>query len=347
MRNILLVLLLGLSVYSFAQTGTKSKEPFRAFEGTTFKVGDSITMGFGANYDKKFKCLKMSDDYLGHEYLNWNKCVIKRFGKYDNGGRVAMVKFKGDIVSWELDINCGLKNGEIALYPEQYAKTSKNDLVTDSLALLHFIKSSNAEAKKYAEEYLYRFYHTRYKQVREDEFEFYDAKSAMEKEIAESKTNLDFNKGYSIFMIIEVGNYDIEKGYFPIIWKSNYFELLSSSDHNIFEEIVNVDKERLKLTDLNLAFVNYKDFDKLPLDRDMANSFVKRRKDEKGNVDRRIYVQVNYVLMDSITIITKKDFENISLSDVNESSLLAEIKSMEIYDHNSYMYNGLGILKQE
>ena len=80
-----------------------------------------------------------------------------------------------------------------------------------------------------------------------------------------------------------------------------------------------------------------------------ASSFLKRKKDADGNVDRTVYVSMAFKLKSGSKVVSKDNPKSNSLyiNWYGDNSkyicyINAEIKEMYVYDNLNYLYNVLG-----
>jgi hypothetical protein len=93
-------------------------------------------------------------------------------------------------------------------------------------------------------------------------------------------------------MKIDLGNYDFTQKGFPVLWDNkNGTQILNDRWEFMTPEDIN--KNRVKLTDLRLKFINTESFNLLPLNKEKANLFIKHRKDYNGNINRTVYMYVH------------------------------------------------------
>jgi hypothetical protein len=324
-KTVFIILTIFISSNLFSQSHT-------AFDGTVFTVGDSIIVGLPDN-SKSFEYIK-SYDADSKRYRNvrnniiYNKFPIK--GIHKNTERFQSSFYNDDAtliefgktgflgISYYVDIDNAIKYGEIILSVNP--KYTKNTALVDTIAYIYHAKISGNPIDDYKKEYLYRFKRELYLQTHEDEFDYQKSLNIAKNEMQQTIDNFDFNQEFSVLTRMQVGNYDFDKNGFPL---SEEQMVLSLVDMNIFLDYKSVD----------IFFPNYPEFTFVQVDSELANSFVKRRKDNNGNVNRTVFLLINFNLIEK--------GENID-QELKGNIILGEIKSIEFYDFKHCNYNWLG-----
>lgn len=324
-KTVFVILIIFISSNLFSQSHT-------AFDRTVFTVGDSIIVGLPFN-SKSFKYIKSYDaDYKGYKNVRkniiYNKFPIKgihknteRFNRNFYNDDATIIEFgkTGFLgISYYVDIDNAIKKGEIILSVNP--NFSKNVKLVDTIAYIYHAKISGNPIDNYKKEYLYRFKRELYKQTHEDEFEYQKSLNIAKKEMQQVIDNFNFNQEFTVLTKMKFGDYDFDKHGFSL---SEEQMVLSLVKMNLFLEYKSVD----------IYFPNYPEFTFVQVDSELANSFVKRRKDSYGDVDRTVYLLINFIL--------KEKEENIE-QEFKENIIIGEIKSIEFYDFEHYQYNWLG-----
>ncbi|ALO17386.1 hypothetical protein L21SP5_03792 [Salinivirga cyanobacteriivorans] len=349
MRKLLALIFLLTALVSYSQRYPKSFDPFVAENGKTFKVGDTITFTEPHNFDKEFStiynnkslesrtdALYVTDDPTTGERLIYDRRFksypIRYFISHPNGKKIAALKINM-LYNFFVDINQAIKYDEIANCNPLYVKSiwTENTPLTDSIAFLQYLAREKGVSKDIAKEYLYLFHRNKYNSIREDEFEFHQNLKETQKKLTDLLEMQDTSKVFIMNFKDEVGNYDFDKEAFPIKWKHNgeqvytdLWEILTPYDIN---------KDKVKLTDLRIQFNNTNQFSELKLNMEKASQFVKFNKDNSGNVDRDIYMKISF------RITGLKDGNKVTKSYYRgEKYLTANIISIDFFAKNKERY---------
>jgi hypothetical protein len=338
------------------QTKADAKS-FTAFDNTTFKTGDSIFIGLPTSYyfNKIYNNFLYIKEYKVGQYKNGydNSSLNIALKKYqiidmfdDNSENPIFPFTKGVVVievgkkgffgsKYFIDITNAIHCGEVILnYKPANEPIAEN--FTDSLAILFKVKTSKQPAKNYAEEFLYRMHYNKHESVVNDEFEFNNAINQSTNELEDLLTNISSNKQFVIRTKLSVDNYDFNTLSFPM----GGFEELYVLVYGISKG-KGMDYNKSEFSTTNLVFINKDDMKLLPVEQSIANSFVKRRKDNSGNIDRRIYTKIYFNIVelpqDSPAL---SNYKNTA----SEYYLFAKINRIEVYDFEHCLYNFLGAI---
>jgi hypothetical protein len=326
MRTILII------IFSILNSLNLLSQSHTAFDGSTFTVGDSIIVGLPSN-TSSFEYIKSFDaDIKGYKEVRknivYNKFPIKgihqnteRFRKDFYNENATIIEFgkTGFLgISYYADIDNAIKKGEIVLSVNP--SFSKNKVLNDTLAYIYHAKTSGNSIDSYKNEYLYRFKRELYQKTHQDEFEYQKSLSIAKKEMQETIDNFDFIQDFTVLTSLNVGNYNFDNSVFPLTEEQL---ILSIVELNPF----------LQYKSVNLYFPNYNEFSYIVIDSESANSFVKRRKDRFGDVNRKVYLKISFNLVEKSDDIGQELKDNI---------IIGKIKSIEFYDFDHCNYNWLG-----
>jgi hypothetical protein len=300
----IVLILIVISTITVGQTFIKSTEPFTAINGEVFNVGDKIIIATPADFSNIYtyytqgKNLEIKKDAVGSvkignnitEYDNRLKYVIiKHFKINPELGTFAVVDGLFNVM---VNINKAIETREIVSKKHWASLSNSSTLMTDSISyirMLHQIDSVNIDNTK---EFLYLFDNKIYNQIREDEFEFQEQITLTMNKLKTIAIDTQFNDTLKIMMKIDLGNYDFTQKGFPVLWDNkNGTQILNDRWEFMTPEDIN--KNRVKLTDLRLKFINTESFNLLPLNKEKANLFIKHRKDYNGNINRTVYMYVH------------------------------------------------------
>lgn len=326
-------LFLGLILLSIVKLGYP--QSFKTFDGQNFNVGDTIQIGV-STYENEFKdihSVTYQKNYVCQPLKKYviiridpNDAKFKQFWKNNNAVRIDIAPKKGFFsLPSIINLDEAIRDGEVILKINSNRLTQKDDLLDEKLSFLFFCKQSKLPLKLFSKEYLYRFQNDVFTQTHEDEFEFQNSLSKAEKSLEVDLDKADTSKIYSIVSTIELGNYDFDKQAFA-------FDIHNSS----FELLHNVPSPFASLPSISISFKNSSEQAYLQIPSAEANSFLKRRKNYEGRIDRTAYVVINFKLSQT------------PIKDINDyptkSSywLNAELKNIEFYDSKTFLYNWLG-----
>jgi hypothetical protein len=314
------------------------------FETVTFKVGDSISVGVPSAYlcckNKVFdyiKELELSGTSTYYVNSNINTALTKFLitnvykennysHRFDEGTDIIEFGSKGLFgKKYYAAAASAILHGELMISPKPYYHEYQS--FSDSLAFLFKVKTSKNPTKIFSEEALYRFHYEDYEKYKNDEFDFNGAVNKAFQELEPLVTNLSYDETYSTRVKMEIGNYDFQNSSFPINgWGAFEFGTFSSHKDIIF-------------TKNNLVFINPENFSLIPVPVNMANNFIKRRKDEYGLIDRSIFAKIFFKIVNLPE--NSPASEKYRNGGIN-SYIFAKIIKIELYDFKHCMYNFLG-----
>ncbi|QQS50960.1 MAG: DUF4852 domain-containing protein [Bacteroidota bacterium] len=196
---------------------------------------------------------------------------------------------------------------------------------------MQYISRESEITKDLAKEYLYLFEREKFNSIREDEFEFHKGIKNTQAELNSLIAKQNKNEIFTILFEDEVENYDFDSESFPIKWIHNGTQVYSDLWEGLTPDDIN--RDRVKLTDLRISFINTSEFKSIPLPMDKANAFVKFKKDENGNVDRDIFMKIGFRItgISDGKIVTESYFSG-------EKYLLAEIVYIDFFAVDNERY---------
>lgn len=302
--------LLSTSFSLFAQDFEKSKEPYKASNGEIFEVGQIINLGAPGDFSNDFLYVVKGNDFIreastGTVHLN-NKTVnydyrlkpreIKSFKIYPDHGTYAVVDNLFNIM---INIDKALELREIMSAEHKNAFIHSSKKMTDSIAYVRMLLNEDTITIEQLKEYTYLFNKNKYKEIREDEFEFYKFLNSEKKRL--QKFSLDLSDSLKLMVRVELGNYDFDRQGFPVLWNtSDSIKLLDDLWRYATPEDIN--KNQVDLTDLNVNFNNSSEFSFLPLNEERANFLIKHRKNYNGTVNRFVYFFIHFTTVGYRTI---------------------------------------------
>ncbi len=327
--RLFIILIFGASNI-FAQEVTT----YTTFDGSKFTEKDSITIGYPSGYNSSYKSIK--EYYYEGQYsngyrevkINLNSIKIPIINIYRssevfyNDKVIVKVGEKGLLKpKYHIDIETAVQNGEVIV--KSNTKTSLiSTFMSENLAFTNFHKLHGNTARADREEYLFRFQNDLYDKTHEDEFQFQSALKSAEKELTQLALTADTSTIYSIGTSVNLQKYDFDNEGFPINEKEISFKLLSP-----VSRIWNNSNRDLK--PIYLALDNFKNFTFLTISPESSESFITRRKDKYGNVDRKVFIKIFYKL--------KATNETEELK-----SLSGNVIKIEVYEFESFQGNFLG-----
>lgn len=309
-----------------------------ALDGIIYRVGDSVTIGINSGY-KSYDDIKerYSSGYRDvKKNLAFKRYLIKSIRK---GGELAEKMYwdSDDILmrfgtkgflgeDYYARINNAIKSGEIISRLPTEGNWIENKKLNDSIAFAYFVKSTSIPTEKFSEEYLYRFMNDLYKSSHEDEFEYHNSISKAKKELASILPNVDFSIDFSLYTTFYLDNYDFENKGFLIRAENPKYEVTKAVNWSKYPAI-------------HIVFPEFEKYRFVSIDPEMANSYVKRKKDKYGDVDRKVYAKINYKIVDVGE--AKLDLD----SRYSGNLLFGKISSIELYEFENYYYNWIGTIK--
>jgi hypothetical protein len=333
-KNIILFLFFVNVYLIYAQ----KMDTYYSIDNKKFSIGDTLVVGYNSNAQlyKSIKYFYYNNTY-DQGYRNVNVNIFAKSFKiisiykdskpiFDTSAVVAEVKLLGSInTKYFININEALVNGELILFVNQHWKENKGiALYSDTIAFLFKFKQS-VNSKKLLDEYLFKFKSSIYEKYRNDEFELDNQRQIAFSEINKKISNLNDSTVYYIDINFQVGNYDFSSSSFPIKYEGDF---------------VRMDNRFMFYTDVvvnNLVFLNMSNDFLLNVDKKIANGFVKRRKNYRGDVDRRMYARV-FITNENINAIENQNFKD----EYNKEYIFASIHYIDFYEFENKLY----ILKQ-
>lgn len=302
-------------------------QSYTAFDGSTFSVGDSICIGFQSG-NSSYVYIR---DFQGGNYyglninLALNKYVIKGIfpnsERYGFSGRPTVLQvgtrgLRG--ISFYISLDDAIRHGEVVVEQNPHKKSTNR--LEDIKAFIFLTQGENID--RYIDEYLFRFHNELYARTRNNEFEYHTSKAMAKQEILEVWNSFDYSQTFSYSTRINLENYCFENQGFPFALKTLTLNILRRqlTLNNITNEI-------------SINFINFSDFPFVFINPEKANSFIKRRTDHRGSVDRRIYAVVYFNLVKIEDIDTEQGYV-----------IYGNISEIEIYDHQNLRYNWLATL---
>jgi hypothetical protein len=356
--------------------------------GLTLKVGDTIQVG-ASSASIVFQHIRAlySQEYSIYDLvstdknLSFHKCIVTSIDVTNPDIKQAFKdKSKNRIISFSIsdntsnrkgiryrpynfyaDIENALKSGEIIIKMNE-APTA--DLLNDSLAFLYFAKGIKVSPDSLVEEYLYRYMSELYTKTYNDEFEYQNALNTAKTQLLQNIEQVALGKTYYIYKPLILGNYDFNKGGFPVQEAEKEkekdkrtFSIIPEIDSHDFDAFFDVIPKFLPLCSIEFVFLNFNDFQFVKVPEQEARTLLKRRKDEDGYIDREVYAIINFTLVKSeiITPKVKKNatqpegrydmygFKNPNNNDPKRL-LYGKIERIELYEFKGYKYNWIGTI---
>ena len=325
-------------------TYAQKTEPksYVAFDNSTFRQGDSLYIGYNTGYQKF--------DYIKEYYINqydkgFRKIPANVVGKkfkildiytggylnsYDTSTVVLKIGEKGLLgLKLFVDINNAIRTGEVIINLSPQWRTNMSiQQFSDSIALLYKVKQSQQAPSNYALEYLRRLNEMNYDKYREDEFELENQKQITTNKIKENIAKMNDTTMYYTDIELTLDNYDFETMSFPIGRFNEYYKINKYLGENFPET--------------NLVFINQNNLTKFAVDKFTANSFIKRRKDRYGNIDRTVFARV-YFKSTKVPAIAKSTYINSAYS----YYIFGTICRVEFFDFKNRAYNYIGQISTE
>ncbi len=191
-----------------------------------------------------------------------------------------------------------------------------------------------------SKEYLFKNYRSQYNQNREDEFSLHTLLNDKKNEIKEKVTSVDTTQVYLLPVIQKFGSYDFDNNSFPIVWKGDIARILKDRDENWIAKDIN--NEGTDLTNLNLYFDNTADFQSFPISSEKAKIIVDKRKEFNGDVDRSLYMAVQFKIK---TLANDAFYEANGISEKSKKYFIAHIERIDFFEDDTFMYHYLSTVK--
>lgn len=327
-RIIAVVILLFVFQCSYTQS-------YKAFDGTYFKVGDTITVGL-MKYKKQFVNIYSADFDSPANCIPFNKYVILDINTTDQMFKrlchdPSAVKIKVGIKSGVnatfayINLESAIKDGEVVLKLDNLQLNRSLPVINQEVSFLIFSKLSKLPHSVFSEEYLYRCQNDKYRQVIADEFEFKNAIREAEFTIKNEHSRTNIDKDYAIVTEVELGDYNFENSSFPYDLNDVTFDMARYGYG-----------KSMRFPSIKLSFVNSNMKQFLLVGEKEANSFIKRRKNSSGSVNRRVFAVVWFRFSNE----NVADFS--SYPKLKEYWLKGSITNVGFYEFDNLVYNWLG-----
>lgn len=319
-------------VCSYAQNS--EAKTYVAYDNSTFRQGDSLFIGFKSGYNFYDYIKDNSKDVLNNAVSNIAGKTFKIVDIYKAGSiscfdantviiEIGQKGFFGKRLS--VDINNAIRTGEVIInFSPQWHENIKIPNFSDSIAFLYKVKNSQQPPLNFSLEYLRRFNKENYDKYRKDEFELDNQKQISTNKMKENIASMSDTTSYYTDIELNLDNYDFSTMSFPVKFEK-YYTLLQ----NLAGEF----------TETNLVFANQDIFIKLPVDKSTANSFIKRRKNRFGDIDRTVFARV-YFKNTPISVNSPSKLHYIN--DGYRDYLFGTISRIEFFDLKNRLYNYIG-----
>ena len=318
-------------------SNAQKSEPktYVAYDNSTFTQGDSLHIGFMTGY----KCYDYIKDYARDGYVKVEYNLAgKTYKIVDIYTAGSMSCFDANTVIIEIgqkgffgkrlsvDINNAIRTGEVIInFSPQWRENIKIQNFSDSIAFLYKVKNSQQPPLNFSLEYLRRFNEKNYDKYREDEFELDNQKQISTNKMKENIAMLSDATTYYTDIELNLENYDFSTMSFPVVFEK-YYTIL----HQV----------RL-FSETKLVFVNQNDFEKLPVDKSVANSFIKRRKNSSGYINRTVFARVYFK---NIPIPANTTSKLHYINNEYQNYLFGTIQRIEFFDLMNRQYNYIGLI---
>jgi antitoxin component YwqK of YwqJK toxin-antitoxin module len=163
----------------------------------------------------------------------------------------------------------------------------------------------------YLEYYANIFDSYNYNQSRNDEFKKNNYDEVLNNKLLEGINNVDFSNKYTISFTAQFGTYSFSNSTFPISFDVNNIRLYDECHLMIYIDRI-----------VNSVYLDRN----LHLPKDQAEEFLDYRKDKFGNIDRRIYLNLTY------SILNRKANRAKNFSNMLGSNFDIYFYSIEIYN---------------
>lgn len=308
-----------------------------AFDNSIFRQGDSLYIGYKSGY-KQFEYIKeyYFKGLYDKGFINTTSNIVgKKFkildiynggylNSYDTSAVVLKIGEKGLLgLKLYVDINNAIRKGEVIInLCPQWSSNEKIPNFSDSIAFLYKIKQYQQPPMNFSLEYLRRFNEKNYEKYREDEFELENQKQMSINKIKEGIASMNDTTTYHTDIELSLDNYDFSTMSFPVGFEK-YFTILRNIG-GIFPET-------------NLVFINQNNFSKLAVEKSIANSFIKRRKNIFGNINRTVFARVYFKYV-TISTNAKSTYVN----SYGRDFIFGTISRIEFFDLKNRLYNYIG-----
>jgi len=333
MKKILVLMMLAVCVQ--AEMFGKKAEPAVVVlsDGTKVTEGQIVTIGkmsFPNHYNyiktayrydeqnRRWLYSVVEKDLYGRQYvcrrLHTNTNIFYNdhiIANVVNNVSKATLLLLGSDESYQIDLLEAVRSGEIILSENPDKKNYRE--FTEELAFLNYLKLKSANLNDYKEEYLYRYMNDLYVKTHDDEFQYGDALKMAAQKMSSQLQSLNPDEVYSYKTVFMVGAYDDENKGFPIYLRDGYRTPVADvayKERLILSKHIwkGLQREWLNFENVNILFYNISEFGFLKVDKDFAESFIRRRKDDWGTVKRDVYAKINFKVKE----LTDNDVKNMS-----------------------------------
>lgn len=316
---ILLALLAAVNAYSQSHT---------AYDGSTFTVGDSIKIGIASGnigsylYIHNSSLRRISYNQYKQKYLI--KRIHPNSSRHGFAGSPTVIEVgtRGLLgITYHISIDNAIRNGEVIL--KEYPNKILSNPISPQQTFAYNVNTTKSDS--YEEEYLIRFHNDEYKKKRNNEFEFNSLLRRSREEVNKIYSETDYSQTFTTFMEVELGDYDFNE--------QAFFLEIRELAPRLLPLILQMGQKDLNA--IAVYFTNYDEFKKLSINEEEAHSFIKRRTSERGAINRKVYIRIEYKL-------TEEEFDVKYLNTDKTEFFSAKIKRIAFFDHKSGEYNWLG-----
>lgn len=187
-----------------------------------------------------------------------------------------------------------------------------------------YLKGSNTKLTE--EDYLVyaqEFHSETYRKYSNDEFEWHDQFNIIKQKLDEEIANADFDSTYVVVTSVDLEDYDFTNEGFPVsIGEGTFIPLGRNDGYKSFKSIF------YNRTALGLH--NFHRYNFFKFAKDDAKAFLQGRKNSRGEVNRKVTLQITYKIA-SYDSSEYKSFANWALSN-KYLPVVGIIQSIEVYD---------------
>lgn len=161
------------------------------------------------------------------------------------------------------------------------------DFTWQNMALLYGKLYPRFNYQESVEDYIKEFHPKKWALLKNDEFQLQEEKPSYIEEMKQKVAGYNMDEVYTIRTVVSIGSYDFKSGVFPIeegLQANTYF--YADPENTTSYSLTSYPRQ------FKIFFRNGEGV-RLEMDKETAKSFIAKRKDEYGNVNRKVTLILN------------------------------------------------------
>lgn len=320
-----------------AQTFKKSNDEFIAYDGQSFKKGDTLILASPSDFSNSYvyytqgKGREIRKDAISNIKTNngyhkidnrFKKLVIKYFRVHSEDGVYAVV---GTMFNEMIHINNALRTNEIISKKDYQTLYPTARYFSDTLAYYYSNLFDDSIANNDVIEYLYFYNNESYQHYHQDEFEFSKIVNSTKNTINVSLNQISLKDTLRVNINMTLDQYNFESKSFEITWNRKSLKCYTP----IMGGKIYAGDSSFMQKSIILIFKNLIDFRTIKVDEEIANNFIKHRKSSNGRVNRDVNITLHFLIRDLKKEVSKNK---------REYKFEADIVKMSVFEDKALYY---------